>query len=46
MSVTHIYLCLKVLNLWSNMYKYEQLCDFPINLPLNKSNMGKVSYNM
>ena len=42
---TH-YLCLKLLNLWSNMYKYEQLCDFPINLPLNKSNMGKVSYNM
>ena len=28
------------------MFKYEHLCDFPINLPLNKSNMGKVSYNM
>ena len=28
------------------MLKYEHLCDFPINLPLNKPNMGKVSYNM
>ena len=40
--VSHILFPIKLHNLWSNLWKYEQVCDISINLPLNKSYMGEV----